>query len=170
MKCTECGGKMAAKKENYLYQEESGLPVTLEQIEVLTCVACGDRGPVIPQVLDLHAAMVGVIARKKARLAGPEVRFLRSVVGRSGRALAKLMGATAVSVSRWETGAAVPGTQADKLLRLCAVLHVKDGDYSLDDVEAGATEDQGGALRFTLAYSRGAWRRAGEAREVRRVA
>lgn len=158
-KCSACGGKMTTARTNYLYQEETGLPVTLAGVEVATCAACGARGPIVPRPLELNAAIVSALARKPGRLAGKEITFLRAGLGLSGRELARLMGTTPTSVSRWEQEKAPAGTAADKLLRLCAVLHAKDAGYTLGDVESAAADESAAPLRITLTFARGAWRR-----------
>ncbi len=159
-KCSACGGaRVASRKENYLYSEESGLSITLADVEVLTCPDCGARGAVVPKALELSTAIVGVLARKPGRLAGAEVTFLRSILMMSGRELSSLMGCAPSALSRWEQDKSPIGTQSDKLLRLAAVFHKQVAGYTLGDLERAASDpDQATPLRFTMTYSRGEWK------------
>lgn len=162
MKC-HCGGTMAVKRENFLLDKDAGLPVTLSGIEVGTCPVCGARDPIFPRMAEMNAAIVSAIARKKGRLAGEEVRFLRSVMGLSGREMAGLVGARPETVSRWESGAAAVGAQADKLLRLIAAVAQGDTAYGVKEVAVAASEDGSAApIRVTLAFGRGGWKVSGE--------
>ena len=156
MKCSECNGKMEAKRGNYLFMIESGLPVTLSGVEVRTCKACGSREAAVPAVDDLNRAIASVLARKRGRLTGAEFRYLRSFLGLSGRDVARLLGATPTTVSRWEQGVAPVGTQVDKLMRVLAAQHAGDLKYWLPEIEAAANASAE-ALRFTLARTGGTW-------------
>lgn len=161
--CSECGAKMSVKRGNYLYdQETGGLPVTLEDVEVCTCAACGARDAIVPRIPALNQAIVGALTRKRGRLSGAEVRFLRASIGRSGRELAALMGARPETVSRWESVNAGIGTHPDKLLRLIAAVTSKDHAYGEAEIEAAASEDWSDPLRFTLTPGRTGWRVSGE--------
>jgi len=168
-KC-ECGGRMVARRENYLFEEECGLPVTLADVEVRRCDKCGERGVVIQNPGAIKGAIAGVLARKRGRLAGAEITFLREVLGRNGREFARLLQATPVSVSRWEQEAGIPGPHPDKLMRTAAVIHVRDFEYSVLDLEAAASEDWNEGLRFTLERTKeGGWQLQGEAETIRPV-
>lgn len=158
MKCSECGGKMASRRENYLFSAESGLPVTLAGVEVRTCAACGSREAVVPAFDGLNSAMASVLARKPGRLSGSEFRYLRSFLGLSGRDLARLLGASPATVSRWEQEAAPVGTQVDKLMRVLAARHANDQKYWLPEIEAAAAGESAAPLRFTMTWASGAWK------------
>ena len=126
---------MNVKRETYLMDRETaGVKVTLAEVEVGTCPTCGERNAIIPRALDLNATVVSAIARKKGRLAGSEIRFLRSILGLSSRDLAAIVGARPETVSRWESETVAIGAQADKLLRLIATISQSDTTYCIDDV------------------------------------
>ncbi len=115
MKCTTCGSKMSARRENYRY-DASGLPgVTLAGVEVRRCAECGEHEVVIPSIEELHRAIVKVLVGKSERLAPTEIRFLRKYLGFSGADFAAHVGTTPETVSRWENGAAPMGVTADRL-------------------------------------------------------
>ena len=161
MKCSECDGKMVAKKGNYLFSAESGLPVTLAGVEVRTCASCGSREAVVPAFDELNGAIASALARKPGRLSGAEFRYLRSFLGLSGREIACLLGTVPSTVSRWEQEAAPVGTQVDKLIRVLAARHANDQKYWLPEIEAAAAEESAAPMRFTMTRASGAWNLAG---------
>ena len=142
MKCLQCGAAIKRKRENYRYTA-SGLPsVTLRGVEVRRCPACGETEVVIPAIEELHRVIAGALIRKRARLAPPEIRFLRKVLGWSGTDFAKHMGATPETVSRWEHGHAPIGSAADRLLRLLVATEAPVDHYPVDVLAALAVDDR----------------------------
>jgi putative zinc finger/helix-turn-helix YgiT family protein len=133
MKCLECGAEMTSARENYNYKA-SGLPVTLMNVEVRRCKSCGQDEVVIPRITELHKAIARAVVEKKARLTPAEVRFLRTHLGWSGSDFAKHMAVAAATVSRWENGHEQMSAQADRLLRLMALLKEPVSGYSPDDL------------------------------------
>ncbi len=119
--CPECGLSMTAAKETYPYEPVPGLVVQLHGITVLRD-ASGHVVPSIPRVLQLHEAVAGALVNKPGRLSGPEFRFLRTYLDYQAKDLAPIVGASAFTVSRWETGKEPIGPQADRLIRLLTVL------------------------------------------------
>jgi putative transcriptional regulator len=133
MKCMNCGAEMTSALENYSYKA-SGLPVTLHNVEVRRCKQCGEHEVVIPRIDELHKTIAHALVAKRARLAGPEIRFLRTHLGWSGADFAKHMGVKAETVSRWENDRDVMSPLADRLLRLMVLTKQPVTDYSLDDL------------------------------------
>lgn len=132
MKCLECGGAMATRRENYRY-DACGLPgVTLVKINVSRCPTCGEVEAAIPNIEGLHRHLARRLTEKKCRLTGPEVRFLRKWLGWSGQDFAEFMGVAAETVSRWESGSQQIGPVADRLLRCFVLTREPKTDYSLD--------------------------------------
>jgi putative zinc finger/helix-turn-helix YgiT family protein len=141
-KCLQCGIAMKTRRENYRYIA-SGLPsVTLQDVEVSRCPTCGETDVVIPAIEELHRAIAGALIRKRARLAAPEIRFLRKVLGWSGVDFARHMGATPETVSRWERGHAPIGAAADRLLRLLVARQAPVDDYRVDILAELAVDDR----------------------------
>lgn len=74
-------------------------------------------GVSIEDVAGLHRVIAEDIIRRRARLDGAEVRFLRKELDLSQNGLAVLLGVDTQTVARWEKGQSdVPGP-ADRLIR-----------------------------------------------------
>jgi putative zinc finger/helix-turn-helix YgiT family protein len=156
MKCVECGAEMTTARENYNYKA-SGLPVTLQNVEVRRCKECGEHEVVIPKIDELHKLIAHAVVAKRARLVGPEIRFLRTHLGCSGVDFAKHMGVKPETVSRWENGHDVMSPLADRLLRLMILTNQPVSDYSLDDLLAVDAAPKPTKIRF--AASKTGWNR-----------
>lgn len=101
---------------DYVY---AGLPgVVLVDLEHYRCPACGEEEVSIPDVEGLQSALARWLAEQPARLTGAQVRFLRKVMGWSGRAFALLISVTPETVSRWENEKEPIGVIAERLLRV----------------------------------------------------
>ena len=75
----------------------------------------------------LHAVLVAEILRKKGRMTGKELRFLRTHLALSQGNLGKCLGATEQSVSLWERTGKVPAA-TDALVRLMAIERVRGNE------------------------------------------
>jgi putative zinc finger/helix-turn-helix YgiT family protein len=157
MKCLQCGAKLKTKREAYLYDRE-GIKVTLVNTPVHRCSGCGDFEVEIPRIEELHRTIVDAIIRRRARLSGAEIRFLRKSLGWSGGDFARRMGVDPATVSRWENGAQDIGQVAERLLRLLVSVAGPVQGYSLDDLAdwAGAPETDAPPIR--LARSSRGWK------------
>ncbi len=129
--CMQCGDALGpVEKVELPYRSLPG--VTLVGVDARTCPACGEVEYAIPRIEVLNAILAGQLVGKPARLAGAEVRFLRKVLGWSGRDFASRVGVTPETVSRWENGALAIGETPDKLLRMFVLHENPVIDYSLD--------------------------------------
>ena len=117
--CPTCGGKMQARKHTKPYHyTESGLKnVYLEGMSVLRCSACGEELVELENVPGLHAKIAERLLQKPFILTGPEFRFLRKEMRMKAKDLATVLGVTATTVSRWETGEERLGVANDRLIR-----------------------------------------------------
>jgi len=155
MKCTECGGTMSARRENYRY-DASGLPVTLRNVEVRRCKACGGHEVAIRRIDSLHRAIALAVANRPSRLGPKEIRFLRKWLDWSGADLARHMGVDAATVSRWENGQQPMGAVADRLLRLMAMRGEPAEHFPLDRLaELGA--ERSSSPRIDVCSDAGEW-------------
>lgn len=118
MKCPECGANMKTSRENFRHAAPWLPGLTLFDVEVSRCPACGEYEVEIPYLEGLIRAISAELITKPARFAPEEVSFLRKALGLSGEDFAKRMGVTKEQVSRWESGKKPIGSVADHLLRM----------------------------------------------------
>jgi putative zinc finger/helix-turn-helix YgiT family protein len=131
---TCCEAEVKTTTENHLYVE-SGLPnVVLVGVDVRRCPKCGAFEVLLPRVAELHRVIAQAVIRKRARLSGAEVKFLRKHLGWSGADFAAHMGVDPTTVSAWENERKPFGTSSDRLLRLMVARQAPIEDYSLDEL------------------------------------
>jgi DNA-binding transcriptional regulator YiaG len=119
MKCRECGADMRVAREDWPYPDLPG--VTLHGVEVRRCTNDAEHHEVdLPHMDGLHRALAGALLTKRARLAGPEIRFLRELAGWDAARLAPQVDVTPVTLSRWENDKLGHSTMADRLIRMLA--------------------------------------------------
>lgn len=119
MKCEICNGTTVMRKSQRYQYGESGLNnVYLDSIDLLVCESCGDESPIIPRILDLHAAIGRAIALQQSPLRGEDIRFLRKQLGMRARQWAALLKISVETLSRWENNEQKIGPQSDALYRL----------------------------------------------------
>ena len=82
------------------------------------------RGVSIDDADGLHVVLVAEVVKKKGRITGKELRFLRSHLALSQVNLGKCLGATEQSVSLWERTGKVPAP-TDALVRLLVIERTK---------------------------------------------
>jgi putative zinc finger/helix-turn-helix YgiT family protein len=141
--CPHCEKAALTKRmETYLYTE-SGLPnVTLVGVEVRRCPACGHHAVVLPRVEELHRTIALAVIRKRSRLTGTEVRYLRKYLGWSGVDFAHHIGVDPSTVSNWENDKDPIGPSSDRLLRLMVAHGSPVEDYALDELTKIADEQK----------------------------
>ena len=141
MKCMQCGHAMNTKRENVPYTALPG--AVLVGVPVSRCSNCGEHEVAIPAIDELNRVLARAVIGKRARLAGGEVRFLRTYLGYSGADFAKLIGSDPATVSRWESDKQAIGHHADLLLRAMVALDKKVDSYPIStfaDVKAEPAE------------------------------
>lgn len=118
MNCETCNQPMKAGKENYRYTECGLDTVTLINVNVWRCAACGNYEVAIPAMERLHRFIARSLATKNDRLTGREFRFIRKAIGHSGEDIASFLGATPSQIAAWEDGTrAIPLETELKLRR-----------------------------------------------------
>jgi putative zinc finger/helix-turn-helix YgiT family protein len=122
MSCLECGAHLRTERRPYRYRFKGGLSVTLENATVMGCPVCGAESVAIHAPARLHRAVAEAVVRKASRLAASEVAFLRHHLDMTGEQMARHLGVSKTSVSRWETGREPIGQVPDRLLRTLVLL------------------------------------------------
>jgi putative zinc finger/helix-turn-helix YgiT family protein len=118
-KCYDCRAGTMHGTRTYYHYTECGLDcVTLENVIVYRCSACGAIVPEIPAIGELHRKLVLDIVNKPNLLSGQEIKFLRKMAGLSGKDLAVTLGVSASTVSRWENGSRNISKNSDAALRM----------------------------------------------------
>lgn len=120
--CPNCKNTTTTTRENYHYTASGLKNVTLVDIDMRRCSACGWSAAVIPNVDDLHRVLAGMIIEKPSRLLGSELRFLRKYLAESGSAFASQLGVAPETLSRWENEKESVSPVADRLARLYVVV------------------------------------------------
>lgn len=115
MTCS-CGKRMRADEKSYRYRESGLNNVVLSGIRVWECPE-GHKQPEIPNIKGLHRLIARVLTESRSRLRGAEARFLRKFLGYAAKDFARVLGVTAVTVSRWENDAEEIGAANERLIR-----------------------------------------------------
>lgn len=128
-KCFNCGDgilkEVKGKPYNYT---ESGLDnVVLYGITQHICKNCGEKYVSIPNMEGLHLTIGKAICCKTNDLLAPsEIKFLRKELNLKSKDLAKALGVTDTTVSRWENGKSPISEAEDRLLRGIYMMFVSD--------------------------------------------
>lgn len=119
--CMNCREPVVLERRNYLYVE-SGLPnVTLQNVQVSTCGACGECGVIIPRMAKIHRAIALALTKSPGRMTGEQMRFLRKHLELTGEQLGSYLHTDKTKVSKWEQGQDKIGPTTDRLMRLLVV-------------------------------------------------
>jgi putative zinc finger/helix-turn-helix YgiT family protein len=134
MKCVNCGGSMKTERRAHRYTESGLSNVTLLNVEVRTCPACGEQEIVIPHIEDLHRLIARAVMVKPSTLSPDEIRFLRKWLGFSSTDFALAMGVRPETVSRWESKSTRQpmAATAERLLRLMVANQEPVEKYPID--------------------------------------
>ena len=131
-RCPECGRVLRVRKAKTYPYRESGLEsVLLTGVRVYRCPGCREAYPAIPNVVGLHRAIAAELARKPLPLTGAEFRFLRKELALKAKVLARHLGTTDVTLSRWESGNSPINPAADRLLRVLWTLQTVQKGWSV---------------------------------------
>ena len=157
--CPVCQeGELEIRREAYRYTE-SGLPnVTLENIEVSQCRACGERIVSIERMADLHRSLAFAVASQRPRLSAAEVKFLRKYLGWSSSSFAKVMGTAPATVSRWEGGKQPMGVVAEHLLRVLVFREKPIEEYPSENLADLSFGDAAPTRMTVKAGTNGDWK------------
>jgi len=117
MLCYNCKSVMKKTKTDYPYKESGLDNVVLKGISAYVCPSCGEVNPIIRNPLAVHQRLAETLISKKSILSNREIIFLRKEMGIKAIDLARIMGVSKVTVSRWENGRERISSVADRLVR-----------------------------------------------------
>lgn len=121
MKCVKCGSSMFRQTIDRYHFRECLDGVWLHGGLWKYSCSCSARAISINRVGQLHEAIGRYVATSKQRLRPQDVTFLRSNMDMTGRQLARMMGRTAETVSRWEHGKINMDPSSERLLRMISI-------------------------------------------------
>lgn len=116
--CTSCGRTLRFERRQYPFAE-GGVPnVVLQGVELADCGHCGNSEIIIPQLARIHRVIALALANSPRRLTGPQFRFLRKHLGKSGEQMAEYLHTDKTKISKWERAEDSIGQASDRLMRL----------------------------------------------------
>ncbi len=116
--CYSCGEKLKVVKDQPYHYDECGLNVVLFGVTQHVCEHCHETYASIPDMQNLHRFIGKVLCeQRKALLRPTEIKFLRKDLQLKAKDLARTLGVTPETVSRWENGKKEIGEAHDRLLR-----------------------------------------------------
>ncbi len=154
--CPICGGRLETRRDDHLYLESGLDNVTIKDMEIDTCVECGEELYTYSRLEELHRVLAFALASHPARLRGAEIRFLRKYLGWSGTELARQMGVDRSTVSRWEHGKERMGTTAERLLRMMVFRMKPIEEYPTENL-AALSQDEIPPAAIGVKEDAGAW-------------
>lgn len=149
-KCTSCRGPMASSRGNHKYKESGLSSITLVNVEMLSCAACGEYELVIEDMAGLHRAIAELLALKKGLLTPEEFRFLRKHLGYSQGDFAKKINVTQPTLNRWENGRTRINRAYEIILRQLVCMSERVMSYAPDMVEQVASANETKARKTEL--------------------
>ncbi len=162
MICPQCQqAELIDGRENHHYLESGLTNVTLRDITIRRCPACGASFASIPRLAELHRTIALALVRKPERLIPAEIRFLRKHLGWSGADFARKFHCAPSQVSRWESESnATPMSNAyELLLRTLVAQGEKIDDYQ-DHMEEIATINEARPMVLAMIHQESHWRQA----------
>ena len=125
--CYQCKEKLQVIKGQPYNYKESGLDnVVLHGINQYKCHKCKDTFVSIPQIEFLHLVIGRNICCQEYLLDGAEIKFLRKELHMKAIDLAKVLGITPATISRWENDKKPIGEVQDRFLRSIYMLYASE--------------------------------------------
>jgi DNA-binding transcriptional regulator YiaG len=119
-RCANCGEIAKVTRKNYEFKE-MGIPVVLQQINVIECPHCGNIDPIIPNMDGLMRVLALAVLSNPNKLCGDEVRFLRKYVNKSAVEFSRFLHVDHTHLSKIENDRYEIANQTDKLIRLMVI-------------------------------------------------
>lgn len=157
-KCYDCGGTRVTETRGPYKMPLAGGKwfVTVEDAILTHCPDCGGHGVGFENLNGIMSAIAAAVVAKPTRLAAQEIRFLRTELDYSGTKLARMLGVTPSTVSRWENGHEPIGAGPDRLLRMIEVQHGGIEGFDVKVLEHIGNEP-GAPLRLRVRMTDGQW-------------
>lgn len=125
--CGDCGREYRFSiSDSYRYTESGLENVYLRNVETMTC-ECG-TAVVLHSLPTLLRVIAFCFAHKPALLKGREIRFVRSVLGHSGKDFAEMLALTPEHFSRVENEREPVSESIDKITRFRIALNLLEVD------------------------------------------
>jgi putative zinc finger/helix-turn-helix YgiT family protein len=100
----------------------------------------GDEVISIKNIKDLHRAIAQAVVAKKGGMTAEELRFLRTEMGETQEAFAKIIGYERLQITRWEKGEIKIPQAIDMLIRALAVQKILKDEINLEATSQKITE------------------------------
>jgi len=155
-RCSECDGVQIPRSGPYRYAITRSWSVVLDNTTHWRCGSCGSEAVDVVAPTRLQCVIASLVIRKKTRLVADEIVFLRRLLDQSSQDMARTLGVTRESVSRWETGKQPIGVVPERLLRVIAALWLPEGEFDFHEL-AGISEKDNGPLSIRLREKGGVW-------------
>ena len=95
----------------------------------------GEKCVTIPNINQLHTAIAMNILKRHGGMIGPELKFLRTLMGMTQAELGKIVKREAQTIGRWERGEFEDDANAEAIIRLVAAERLQlDLDAPIEDV------------------------------------
>jgi DNA-binding transcriptional regulator YiaG len=115
--CINCQNQATVTRGSYRF-DGVGLPLTLQNIELVKCDHCGTVDPIIPNMDELMHTIALAVVCSPCKLDGAQIKFLRTYVGKGSAEFAKLLHLDKTTMSKMENDSDRPvGDQTDRLIR-----------------------------------------------------
>ena len=134
MKCIQCAHEMVKTEGIYPYKESGLDNVVLVDVPIFKCPSCHEKEVEIPCLEELHQLIAFLIIFSPVPLKRKEARYLRKHLGYTADELARYLGLTRVTVTRWETGKINIGLSHDKALRRLYMSRKASGLMSFPEI------------------------------------
>jgi putative zinc finger/helix-turn-helix YgiT family protein len=118
MHCPICESDSIRVQVEDIQLDNLGLnKVTLKNVHVTYCNDCNHVSKSLPKQKLIKKELAEALCQSQRPLTGSEFTYLKNHLNYTGVQLAKILGATNVSISRWEKEEHAINAQADRCLR-----------------------------------------------------
>lgn len=133
MICEICKNQHLTKATlpEYHYKDFGLENVILQGVLRYDCTNCGENYFAIRNIAQLHILIADSLLKKEEFLSGPEIRFLRSLVGYSSSMMARILGIDKTSLSRIENSRSNVSAQVNMTTRFVVASKLSKQNYNL---------------------------------------